>query len=282
MAAAAPATTPTGTVTPKMEKRSSRMSIQPMPVHPSFQPVGYNPPGQFRTFGNPIPLGLTAHALGCLVYGSYLANWRAVGTPLLISALCLAVCAPGSFLAVILCYISNETFFSITFLAISGLWGMLGLAYLPITGILEFYTATPEAGNALADSIAIMMIWFGVVAIFLGFIVARRNVVFPVILLASGVALFITAAAYFKHQVSTSGLSKASGYMLIVAGVACAHYIIASACAAERFPIQLPLGHFVDPHAITAGERETFHAQHLGQRYPAFHTAGGKSSEGSE
>jgi succinate-acetate transporter protein len=67
-----------------------------------------NPPGYFRTFGNPIPIGLTAHGLGCLVYGSYCANWRNVGTPLLVSALCLAVCAPGAFLASIMCFICNE------------------------------------------------------------------------------------------------------------------------------------------------------------------------------
>jgi hypothetical protein len=88
------------------------MSIPALPnmqVHPSFKPsdckfsdrrwptlifCADNPPGYFRTFGNPIPIGLTAHGLGCLVYGSYCANWRNVGTPLLVSALCLAVWPP--------------------------------------------------------------------------------------------------------------------------------------------------------------------------------------------
>jgi len=118
-------------------------------------------PVYHRKFANPAPLGLSAFALTTFFLSMVNVQARGVETPNLVVGIGLAYGGLVQLLAGMWEFACGNTFGATAFSSYGGFWISFALIFWPGSGILDAYTATPEAAATLDSALGFYLAgWF--------------------------------------------------------------------------------------------------------------------------
>jgi len=171
-------------------------------------------PQYHRKFGNPGPLGVLSFAGPTFVLSMINIQARGVTVPNVVTGMALMVGGLTQLLSGMWEFACGNTFGGTIFSLFSGFWMSFGLIYIPGTGILAAYTATPEDAAQLGNALGIYLTaWFIMIFIMIP-ATFRSSIAFAAeVALVDLVILVLAVAQYTGNpQVTLAG-----GYLGLIA-----------------------------------------------------------------
>jgi succinate-acetate transporter protein len=162
---------------------------------------------------NPGPLGLCAFATTTFLLSLFNVNARGITVPNAIVGMALAYGGFAQLLAGMWEFVCGNTFGATAFTSYGAFWISFGIIFLPDSGILAAYTATPATLAQLDDVLGCYLaVWFAVTVIFL--IASHRTTVALMSLFTLlSITFFILMLGKFIADPTTStNVTRVGGY----------------------------------------------------------------------
>jgi len=196
-------------------------------------------PTYHRRFGNPAPMGTFSFAGPVFMLSLYLLNTDGVTVPNLIVGMALIVGGLGQFCAGMWEMACGNTFGATVFGLFSTFWGSYGLIYIPGTGIIDAYTATPETATQLHNAIGIYLATWFIMGILLAFGSLRTSIALLTLVSLICTTILVLAISEFTQSVA---VTKAAGALGVVTAMVTFYVGAASLYTSDNTYFTLPTG----------------------------------------
>jgi len=222
-------------------KQEDPMSV-PVLIRQDTQPAL---PTYHRRFANPAPLGVFSFGAPVFMLSMYMVGTDGVQTENLIVGMALITGGFGQFCAGMWEMACGNTFGATLFGLFSTFWGSYGLIFLPGTGILAAYEASPATAAQLHNALGIYLITWFILGVLLTLGALRTSVAMLSLATMICSTILVLAVSEFTQMPS---VTKAAGAMGIVTGLLTFYVGAASLYTEENTIFTLPTGPFARAH----------------------------------
>ncbi|KZT60500.1 hypothetical protein CALCODRAFT_448495 [Calocera cornea HHB12733] len=221
----------------ELKHDSSNMDV-PVLIRQDTQPAL---PTYHRRFGNPAPLGVFSFGAPVFMLSMFMVGTDGVTTTNVIVGMALICGGFGQFCAGMWEMACGNTFGATLFGLFSTFWGSYGLIFIPGTGILAAYEATPETAAQLHNAIGIYLITWFILGVLLTLGALRTSVAMLSLAIMICSTILVLAVSEFTQKVS---VTKAAGAMGIVTALLTFYVGAASLYTEDNTIFTLPTGPF--------------------------------------
>jgi len=192
-----------------------------------------------RRIGNPAPLGVLSFAAPTFILSMFNIQADGITVGNLVVGMALIVGGLTQLLAGMWEFICGNTFGGTVFTLFSGFWMSYGLIFLPFVGIMDAYTATPEAAAQLHNALGIyLMTWFLLIFIMI-FATLRSSFALCFLIILVDITILVLGVAEFTQSVA---ITKAGGGLGIASALLAFYVGAATLYTQENSYIRLPTG----------------------------------------
>lgn len=208
---------------------------------------GYStgPSPHLRQIANPGPLGLFSFASTTLILSFVNVSARGVNTPNIVVGMALACGGLAQLLAGMWEFVCGNTFGATVFSSYGAFWISYGIIFLPGSGILAAYEATPELAKQTHNAVGMFdMVWF--IFTFIMMLSALRSSAVTVAL------LFFLTLTFLMLMVSEFAIStacqKAGGALGIITAFIAYYSAASGVITPQASYFTLPVGDLPKRH----------------------------------